>query len=252
MDSPTDDVEARLRALGQTRFSEGAHEATRALSMLLEDPEIRANVAPSRRRLLGDFARRHRLLVGGLVALVGVGVAFPAAAASSWLARTGEFGDPTTGTEVVDETEWISLGAEDAPQVVVDAYPGYLTLPAGVPADAAIATVSRIFDKMSADAGGQARAQEGLMTQTYEQFAICAWTGDWLSAEESSDNARMDSAAAWLGDTDNFPASMNNNGGGYADALLVYAAGARDGDRKAVEKSYADQSCEALTAGDAK
>lgn len=249
MDDPMDKVEARIRALGQIRLSKGAHDETEALSVMLEDPEVRATVEPTRRRRFSGLSRRHRIVIGSLIALAGVGVAVPAAAFTSWLARTGEFGDPSSSTEVVDDTEWISLGAEDAPQVVIDAYPDYLTLPEGVPKEVAIGTVSRIFARMSAEAGGQARAQEGLMTQTYEQFAICVWTGDWLSADKASDQARMDTDAAWLGDTNNFPTSMQNNEGGYADALLVYATSARDGDRKGVEKSYADQTCDGFKTG---
>jgi hypothetical protein len=249
MDDSIDEVEARIRALGQVRLSAGAQEATEALGVMLEDPEVRATVKPQRRRGFRGLSRKRRILVGSLIALagMGVGVAVPAVALTSWLARTGQFGDPKTSTEV-DKSEWISLGASDAPQVVVDAFPGYLTLPVGVPKDAAIGAVSHLFAKMSADAGGQARAQEGLMRQTYELFAICAWTGDWLAADTSSDEARMNTAATWLGDTQNFPASMTNNAGGYADALLGWAAGARAGDRTTVEKAYTMQTCDAFKA----
>lgn len=154
MDDSTGTAEARIRALGQLRFSEEVHDETEALTLLFEDPAVRS-----------------------------------AAAFTSWLARTGEFGDPSTSTEV-DDTEWIDLGAPDAPQVVIEAYPDYLTLPKGMPREVAIADVSRIFTKLGLDAGGQGLAQEGLMTQTYETFAICAWTGAWLNAHEASAAAR--------------------------------------------------------------
>ncbi|TFB48708.1 hypothetical protein [Cryobacterium tagatosivorans] len=180
--------------------------------------------------------------MGSLIALAGVGVAVPAAAFTSWLARTGEFGDPSTSTEV-DDTEWIDLGAPDAPQIVIEAYPDYLTLPKGVPREAAIADVSRIFAKLDLDAGGEGLAQEGLMTQTYENFAICAWTGDWLTAHLASDAAREDRAATWLGDTGNFPSMVAHDGGGVTDALLSFAAAAHDGDVKTVHQAFDMQSC---------
>ncbi len=169
MDDSTGTAEARIRALGQLRFSEEVHDETEALTLLFEDPAVRSAAARNP-RLPGRFralSRGHRLLAGGLIALAGAGVAVPAAAFTSWLARTGEFGDPSTSTEV-DDTEWIDLGAPDAPQVVIEAYPDYLTLPKGMPREVAIADVSRIFTKLGLDAGGQGLAQEGLMTQTYE------------------------------------------------------------------------------------
>lgn len=251
MDDSTDDAEARIRALGQVRFSAEVHDETEALTLLFEDPEVRS-VAERNPRRLGRFRafnRGHRVLVGGLIALAGLGVAVPAAAFTSWLARTGEFGDPSTSTEV-DDTEWIDLGAPDAPQVVIEAYPDYLTLPDGVPPEAAIADVSRIFAKLSLDAGGQGLAQEGLMTQTYEGFAICAWTGDWLNAHEASDAAREDRAATWLGDTGNFPATIASDGGGVTEVLMSFAAAARDGDVKTVEEAYDMQSCEQHLGGE--
>ena len=183
-----------------------------------------------------------------LIALAGVGVAIPAAALTSWLARTGEFGDPETSTEV-DESEWIMLGADDAPQVVIEAYPDYLTLPEGVPPEAAIAGVSKIFTRLDTESAGQGRVQESLMVQTYESFAICAWTGDWLTAQKAADSEREDLAVEWLSDTDNFRTIVANDGGGVTDRLLSFAAGARDGDVELVETSYTQQVCDQILSG---
>lgn len=243
MDDSKNDAEARLRALGQLRSSPQAHVETEALTEMLEDPGTRSSADRGRPwRRYRIITRGHRILVGGLIVLAGAGVAVPAAALTSWLARTGEFGDLATSTEV-DDTEWIQLGASDAPQVVIDAYPDYLTLPDDVPQEAAIADVSRLFDRMAAEAGGQALAQEGLMTQTYEFFAVCAWTGEWLDAHESGDASRADRAAHWLGDTESYPAVLAHDGGGVIDSLLGFAAAARDGDAKTVQKLYDMQSC---------
>lgn len=244
-----DTVEARIRALGQIRLSEEAHDATDALSVMFEDPEVRALVEPTRRRRFSALSRRHRVVIGSLVALAGVGVAVPAVViTSSLLARTGEFGDPSTSTEV-DDTEWIALGAADAPQVVVDAYPDYLTLPLETPKEMAIADVSRIFARMSAEAGGQARAQEGLMTQTYETFAMCAWTEKWLTAHKSSAKADEALATSWLGNFDNFRTFVANDGGGVKDRLTVVAAAAVDGDVETMQDSSGELGCDSRLRG---
>jgi hypothetical protein len=244
MDESSSDVEARVRALGQLRFSARAEAETEALTTLLEDPDVRSAAEPkSPRWRYRAVSRGNRLLVGSLIALVGVGVAVPATALTEWLARTGEFGDPATGTEE-DATEWIDLSAPDAPQVVADAYPEYLTLPDGLSRDAAIANVSQIFAKLDIEAEGQGIAQEGLMTQTYEFFAVCAWAGEWLYGQESADAARADRAAFWLGDIGNYPSVVAHDGGGVVDSILSAAAAARAGDAKVVEKLYNMPTCQ--------
>ena len=248
MNDSTDDVEDRIRALGQVHVSSGTHDATQALATMLEDPEVRASVEPDRRRRFSGLSRRHRFVVGSLIALAGVGVAVPAVAISSLLAHTGDFGDPSTSTEV-DDTEWIALGAEDAPQVVIDAYPAYLTLSEGVPKEAAIADVSRMFARMSDEAGGQALAQEGLMTQQYENFAMCAWTDEWLTAHKSSDKSGEALATSWISDFDNYRAFVANDGGGVKDRLTVVAAAANDGDAATMKDSFDELGCDSRLGG---
>jgi len=241
MNDFADEVEDRVRALGQVRVTTGVHDAAQALTAILEDPEVRASVEPTRRRRFSGLSRRHRIVVGSLIALAGIGVAVPAVALTSLLARTGEFGD---GTGEGDTTEWIALGAEDAPQVVAEAYPEYLTLPDGMPEEAAIADVSRIFESMTADADGQGRAQEGLMTQTYETFAMCAWTDEWLTAHEASNKADEALATSWLGDFDNFPAFVAADGGGIREWLTSVALAAENGDVATMKDTYVESSCE--------
>jgi len=244
MDESSSDVEARIRALGQVRFSARAVAETEALATLLEDPDMRSAARPeSPRWRYRAMSRGNRLLVGGLIALAGVGVAVPATALTAWLARTGEFGNPATSTEE-DATEWIDLSAPDAPQMVVDAYPEYLTLPDGLSRDAAVANVSEIFAKLDIEAEGQGIAQEGVMTEAYEFFAVCAWVGEWLYGQESADAARADRAAAWLGDIGNYPSVVAHDGGGVVDSILNAAAAARAGDAKVVEKMYNMDTCQ--------
>lgn len=244
MDESLSDVEARIRALGRLQVSARAEAEMEELTTLLEDPDVRSAAEPRspvwRYRAM---SRGNRLLVGGLIALAGVGVAVPATALTAWLARTGEFGSPATSTEE-DATEWIDLSAPDAPQVVVDAYPEYLTLPDGLSRDAAIAKVSQVFAKLDIEAGGQSIAQEGSITETYEFFAVCAWAGEWLYGQESADAARADRAASWLGDIGNYPSVVAHDGGGVVDSILNAAAAARAGDAKVVEKLYGMPTCQ--------
>jgi hypothetical protein len=247
MNDFADDVEDRVRALGEVRVTAGAHDATQALAAMFEDPEVRASVEATRGRRFSGFSRRHRIVVGSLIALAGMSVTVPAVAITSLLARTGEFG---SGTGEADDTEWIALGADDAPQVVVEAYPDYLTLPDGMPREVAIAAVSRIFERMTAGAGGHSLAQEGLMTQTYETFAMCAWTDEWLTAHESSNETDEAVATAWLGDFDNLRAFLAADGGGIREYLTSVAVAAENGDVGAMEHTYDESGCESQLSGE--
>ena len=245
MNYSTDD-ETRIRALGQVRKSAGAHDATLALAAALEHPEVRAGLEPERRRKFSGVSRRRRLVIGAVIALAGVGAAIPAVA-SSILARTGEFGDPSTSTEV-DDSEWIDPGADGASQVVIDAYPDYLTLPPGMPKNAAIADTSRLMGSMGAEhAVGQAVVQEGYVTQLYESFGICAWTDVWLTAHASSDTATEALATAWIGDFDNYRAFASSES--ILDRMTIIATAARNGDPGIVNEAHTENDCAVRLAG---
>ncbi|TFC82757.1 hypothetical protein [Cryobacterium sp. TMT3-29-2] len=242
MDDSTDDVETRIRALGQVRVSAGVQDATHALTATLEDQEVRDGLGPQRRRRSAGLSHRHRLVVGSLIALVGIGVAVPAVA-TSLLARTGVFGDPSTSTEE-DDTEWIDPGADDAPQVVIDAYPEYLTLPPGMPKNAAIADTSRLFAKLGAEQGaGQALVQEGYVTQLYEMFGICAWTDVWLTAHAASDKADESRATSWISDFDNYRTFTSSGADSVRDRMTAVANAARDGEPKLMKETYTEMDC---------
>ncbi|RJT85608.1 hypothetical protein D6T64_18450 [Cryobacterium melibiosiphilum] len=235
-----------MRELGRVPVSAGARGATQALTRALEDPAVRDGSAPERRRWFAGFSRRHRLVVGSLVALVGIGVGVPAVA-TSMLARTGEFGDPATSTEV-DDTEWLDPGADDLPQVIIDAYPDYLTLPPGMPENLAIADTSRLMGAMGAEhAVGQAVVQESYVTQVYETFAICAWTDAWLGAHASADSDAEALATAWIGDFDNYRAFSRSES--VRDRMAVIATAAGNGNPGIVTGAYTENDC-AVRLGD--
>jgi hypothetical protein len=239
MNDSTDDVEARIGALGRVRVSAGAHDATQALTTPFEDPEVRAAIEPPRR---GRLTRRHRLVIGSLIALAGLSVGVPAVA-TSLLARTGEFGDPSTSTEE-DATEWIDPGAEDVGQVVIDAYPEYLTLPPGMPKNAAIADVNLWVAKVAAgDGAGQSVMQEGLITQIYEFFGVCAWTDVWLTAQESGSKPDQALATAWITDTDNYRQYMSVAAPSAFDRMTDVAAAAAAGEPQLIQETYAENDC---------
>ena len=97
-----------------------------------------------------------------------------------------------------------------------------------------------IFDRFATDGG---EAQTGLATTTFEFWANCAWTNDWLVADELGDQERRERAVQWLADPQNFPSIVANDGGGVVDQLLEAADAAADGDREAVEDSYRYGNC---------
>ncbi|MEI5583748.1 MULTISPECIES: hypothetical protein [unclassified Agromyces] len=243
MTDTEDDADARIQALGALRLSPPVARELGELTRAFEDPRLRASLDRASRRER-TVVRARRIIAGAVVALAGVGLAVPAAALTSWLARTGEFGNPAVNTEE-DATEWIDLRAPDAPEVVVEAYPAELRLPEGVTPEDAIASVTRVFEKMS-----DGFAQEGLMTSTYENFALCAWTADWLDADADADSARGNRAADWLSDPANYPTMVSQDiTGDIVASILEYTAAGRAGQMDSVSQLYKVASCKGLLEG---
>jgi hypothetical protein len=194
--------------------------------------------APQSRR------RYARPVLIGVAALLCASVAVPAAA-GVFGARTGEFGDPATSTEV-DDSEWINLLGSDVKEVIAESYPDGLKLPPSVSPAEAAHRVQAVFGKLALDDSQGVRAQEGLVTTTFEFWAVCAWTNEWLEADDAKDSGRLDSASQWLLNPDNFPSIVANDGGGVVDQLLTFARGARAGDRNVVEQAYRYGACDSL------
>ncbi|TFC87768.1 hypothetical protein [Cryobacterium sp. TMT4-31] len=144
----------------------------------------------------------------------------------------------------MDDTEWIDPSAEDAPQVVIEAYPDYLTLPPGVPKNAAIADVSRLVAKIGAKEGpGQSRMQEGLIMQFYEDFAMCTWTDMWITAHASGNEDDQALAASWISDTDNYRTEFGSGAQSYVDRMTAVAAAAAAGEPKLIKETNSELSC---------
>lgn len=236
-------LDDRLRALGEVRVDGQLDRAAELLALSLEDASIRAAAAKEFRS-----ARRRRGIriatAGFFAALLTGAIAVPTTAIGEWIsARTGTFGDPATSTEV-DDTEWLNLSGEDLPAVIAEAYPDGLSLPPSMERDDAVAKVDEIMARLGAEPNSI--AQEGLVTQTYEFWAICAWYDEWLSTDDA---ARKDVASAWLSDPANFPSTAEHDGGGVVDHLLEVAAAATRGDREAVERGV-PSSCDSMLGKD--
>jgi hypothetical protein len=179
-------------------------------------------------------------VIGSLIAVAGIGIGVPAVA-SSILARTGKFGDPSTSTEV-DSTEWLDPGASDLPQVVIDAYPEYLTLPPGMSKNAAIADTTRLMGRMGAEqAVGEAVVQESYAAGLYETFGICAWTDTWLTAHASSDSDSQALATAWIGNAANYREMASSPS--VADRMVVVAKAAEDSNLVIMNEVYTEDAC---------
>ncbi|MGR0320617.1 hypothetical protein [Agromyces sp. ZXT2-3] len=243
MTDTRDGADARIEALGALSSSPSVARELVELTRAFEEPRLRASLERATRRERA-VVRARRLIVGAVVALAGVGLAVPAAALTSWLARTDEFGNPAVSTEE-DATEWIDLRAPDAPEVVIEAYPTDLRLPHGVTREDAIASVTRVFEKMR-----DGLAQEGLMTSTYENFALCAWAADWLGAETADDPARGQRAADWLSEPGNYPTMVTQDiTGDIVASILGYTEDGRAGQMDSVATLYKVASCKGLLEG---
>ncbi|MGW9184826.1 hypothetical protein [Agromyces sp. NPDC055661] len=238
-DEDSDWLSRRLAAAGHVKLSALADEAAESLTRLLEDPSVRASLdLEGSRRSLTSRTKAIVALASAVLA-VGVGIAAPAVALATFAAQTGRFGDPATSTEE-DATEWLDLSASDLPEAVAAAYPRGLQLPPSVDRTLALTKVQSIFDRFAAE-GGQ--AQSGLATTTFEFWATCAWTNEWLIADDLGDDGRREHATAWLHDPKNYPSIVANDGGGLVEQLLAFADGAAQGDRDAVEQAYRFGNC---------
>ena len=78
---------------------------------------------------------------------------------------------------------------------------------------------------------------------SFEFWANCAWTNEWLVADGLDDQNDASGPSEWLSDPMNFPSIVANDGGGVVDHLLEAADSAAQGDREAVEDSYRYGNC---------
>jgi hypothetical protein len=237
------ELEMRLRPLGAVQVDDVLARSAADLALRMEDEPVRAAALKesrsARRRSRAGFAA-----MGVLAAVLTTAVAVPVTAVGEWLsARTGEYGDPERGTEE-DATEWLNLSGEDLPAIVAEAYPDGLQLPASDGRREAIQKVDALMAGLGSEPNSL--AQEGLITTTFEFWAICAWYDEWLIADDADDAPRRDAASQWLGDPGHYPSIVANDGGGVVDRLLEVAGGAVAGDRDLVEDGYREGACDGM------
>ncbi|WP_127791897.1 hypothetical protein [Agromyces sp. LHK192] len=238
---------ARVQPLGAVRLDAAVTIAAVALAVQLEDETIRAEAL----RASSQRTRRRRIgaLVAGVVAAVlAIGVAVPVTAVGAWLsARTGQYGDPSQSTEE-DGTEWLNLTGEDLPAIIDSAYPEGLQLPAGWGRVDAIERVDATVARLGNDE--DSFIQEGLVTTTFEFWAVCSWYDEWLVADAADESVRRGVASDWLLDESHYPSIVAHDGGGVVDRLQEVARGAAAGDRTLVEAGYGESACDGLLGRD--
>lgn len=235
--------DGRLRVLGDARVDDAVARAADELAVSLEREQTRVDAL--REPHLRRRGRRGAVLAAGVFAAILTGaVAVPTVAVGEWIAaRTGMFGDRSAGTES-DTTEWLNLAGDDLPAIIAKAYPDGLTLPPSVEREEAVAKVDEIMARMGNEPN--AYAQEGLLPQTYEFWAICAWYDEWLIADDLDDPERQRVASDWLGEPANFRSIAEHDGGGVIAFLLDFADGAERGERTVVERGYRAGACDSM------
>ena len=228
-------------ARGSSELTDSVERALRDLVQSLEDPSIRADVpAGSRSFRLG---RRARWGIGALSVLTVLGVPLGAVATGSWFANTGEYGDPSVGTEVPDRSQWLGLDAPDAPEAVVALYDASLPLPEGATSADAIRPIAAMLANMGVVPDGESGhilIQEETVKGLFERAARCLWYREWLEADAVDDSDRRDAATEGIDHSRTWPVTVALHGGGVVKMSQGAPSAARSGDRAALLDAYGE------------
>lgn len=184
-------------------------------ALIDDSADLARRVAAGPRR-----SRRPRRAVSIALAAVLVG-APTAAAAYSWTAHTGVFGDPTTSEE--DASEWLDVCAPDFASTARTLAPRDLVLPPGATVDMAAEELWGTPDPACEGVG--ARRQADGIRMAYESWAHCSWVHTYV-AEPSL----RDEAARRLKQLANTPLLVAHDGGGTVEMLNELADAAAAGD----------------------
>jgi hypothetical protein len=193
--------------------------------ILAEDAAPRAG-APIRRRksrrTIASLALAATLLVGGATA-----------AAAGWSSvHTGFFGHE--GDTENDASEFLDLGADDAPQVAA-------RLAVGIPfapGDSAAAYIPGLVS-------GRGLMQADGIRSYLTSDALCGWWGAWLQSDREGDVAARARATSVLRDAPTWPIVVQNDGGGTVTFYEQIAASAERGDGAIVQQAFT-ANCESL------
>ncbi|MFB2556767.1 hypothetical protein [Herbiconiux liangxiaofengii] len=225
----------------------------RLLERLREGPATDASVAQAVDQLVTDTrshevshqrksfpsrksrSPRWKVAVGLSIVAATVGVPLGAAAVSEWTAHTGVFGG--TGSEVSDDSEWIAIHADDAPEAIKELFPSYIDLPPGATANDVINPVSDQLDGLGGD-DSQPQMQASTVQQFFETGARCLWYRYWLYSDLTGNVAELQLATTEIQEAVRWPAIASSDGGGVVDYLQQQADAAAAGDRALMVRYY--------------
>lgn len=191
----------------------------------------------------GVTARRRRITIVGVSALLAIGggvVAAPAAAdvVRSFLAQSGWF--PQAGGEILDESEWIDTSQPDLRDYLETVYPTWLKL-------APTQTRTAILDDVAENAAANpALTQEVSLRRGIEARAYCGWAVELLDAQRVGDQRRYDEAAAIVLSASEWPALVATDGGGITDRLREVGIDAVNDDKGAAHAVFRAGECGVL------
>lgn len=210
-------------------------DALSSLVRAFEDEDVRTRATQTRR-----IRQVHWKL---LVALILTAVAVPvgAQAISSLTANTGQYGDPDVSTEVVDRSEWLALGAEDAPEVIASLYDDSIELPEGAQPSDVVNPVSETLAAMGVVPEGETgivATQESTVRTLFEKAARCLWYREWLHADSKDSTERRDLASQGILAAASWPATTASDGGGVVEMLAGIGQQAAQGNRNAIVAAY--------------
>ena len=146
---------------------------------------------------------------------------------------------------MVEGSEWIDFAAPDAPELVVELYPEYLTLPPGLSEEKVSGVVGEVLAPDDDSSAGY-RMQDVGIASTYEFVARCSWYVEWMAADDVSDDASRERATDGIETAAEWPATAATDGGGIVAGLRTVVGDARRGDRDAVVDAYKFESCPAI------
>lgn len=237
MSTPSTDSDPLMAALADADPGRGVSVSADSGERLIR--AALAEGAPRRRP-----RRRWMPFAVAIASILGVGV--PATAiGTGFIAQTGWFANPNPGSPEgtiplgteSDGSEWVDITAPDYVQFAASIWPSYAVLPDGYTADdfaAAIAERTVSANERYDNGVTTYRQVTGILAQ-FEQFARCAWRGEWLDANAEGDTARERIAASVLTEAASWPATSASDGGGIVEGERAVADAATSRDRTAVE-----------------
>lgn len=194
-----------------------AHDAAPRHAPLVPAPVLTALVSETRTSAESSSLRRR--LAGGIVGVsVVVGGLLVAPSATAAIER---FLAQTTitfsGSDVIDESEFVDTSAPDLGAYIESIYPEWLPL---APGQTRAVLIEQVRAAMAAEPGIQ---QEVGILRELERRVYIAWLDEWIDAYRADDPERMSNASAVLTSAATWPAFAATDGGGVTAIMAAYA-----------------------------